>query len=236
MTNSEFVLARLRDVVQQWPVRAGRLGAHLLWRRYYREVQYQVPRRFHIFVLWWVECLLLILEWFGIGECYDILTCAIKGRSTRPLDAGEYKLAAGFFGPLPVLRKVRVDDRARMGTGRWATAYVSCYTINSRGRPVDAVLIHELVHVIQYHQYGLRYITRALYGQFWGHGYDYGGVGGLERRISQPGHRHFFNPEQEAELVTDLFLLSRRRTCGYFGKTLPETISHREVLRMLDLA
>jgi len=223
MTRLQFIWQRILDVFRFLPKRLSRLFYHFWIFRYSTRIANQVSNKLHIFIIWLLELKLLILEIFGIGETYDILTTLFK-RSTVPLSEKQLQIAIGFYGNASIFRKVRIDEKAILGMGKMATAYVSCFTINT-GAPIpDDVLIHELVHIIQYKKYGLRYMTRALYGQNWGGGYNYGGVEGLENWQKSAKENYFFNPEQEAEFITDLYLLTQKRPTGWFGRDLPQSI------------
>ncbi|HHB78113.1 MAG TPA: hypothetical protein ENK85_02630 [Saprospiraceae bacterium] len=223
MTNSAFIGQRVLDVFRFLPKRLRRLFYHFWLKRYGHRLANQISHPGHITMLWIIELGILIIEIFGIGESYDILTTIFK-RSTRSLSPRQLEIATGFYGDAPILRKVRIDEQAKIGMGKMATAYVSCFTINT-GAPIeDDVLIHELVHIIQYKKYGMRYMTRALYGQNWGGGYNYGGTEGLKNWQQADKELYFFNPEQEAEFITDLFLLSQKRPTGWFGRNLPQSI------------
>ncbi len=222
MTNLSFIWQRVLDVFRFLPKRLRRLFYHFWLFRYSSRLSNQVSKKLHIFIIWFLELVILVLEFFGIGEIYDIMTTIFK-RSTRPLSEKELQTVTQFYGDATIFRKVRIDDKAKIGMGKMATAYVSCYTINTGAPIADEVLIHELVHIIQYKKYGMRYMTRALYGQNWGGGYNYGGAQGIEKWQKADKELYFFNPEQEAEFITDLYLLSQKRPTGWFGRDLKDT-------------
>ncbi len=219
MTNLQFIWQRILDVFRFLPKRLKRLFYHFWVFRYASRLSNQVSNKLHVLVIWFLELNLLVLEILGIGELYDILTAVFK-RSTRPLSEKQLQMAQNFYGDASIFRKVRIDEKAKLGMGQMATAYVSCFTINTGAPIADDVFIHELVHVIQYQKYGLRYMTRALYGQNWGGGYNYGGAEGIKNWQSSKEAIYFFNPEQEAEFITDLYLLSQKKPTGYFGRDL----------------
>jgi len=219
MTNHLFIWQRILDIFRFLPKRLRRLFYHFWLFRYSSRLSKQVSKKLHVFIIWFLELVILILEIFGIGEIYDILTTIFK-RSTKPLSEKQLQKATEFYGDASIFRKVRIDEKAKLGMGKMATAYVSCFTINTGAPIADDVLIHELVHVIQYKKYGMRYMTRALYGQNWGNGYNYGGIEGIKKWQQADKELYFFNPEQEAEFITDLYLLSQKRPTGYFGRDL----------------
>ncbi len=226
MTRAVFIWQRFLDVFRMIPKRVKRLLKHFIIGRYVRKLSSQVRKPMHLFLIWSLELLVLIIELFGFGEVFEILITIFK-RSAKPLSATQLNEAIRFFGDDPIFRKVRIDEAARIGTKTMATAYVTCFTINTGSKIANDVLIHELVHVIQYRKYGLRYMTRAIYGQNWGEGYNYGGMKGFMELQDDAGATYFFNPEQEAEFIADLYLLTQKKEAGYFGKDL--TISKGQV-------
>ena len=144
-----------------------------------------------------------ILEIFGIGDVYDASASAIK--RARQLTAREKKLAQTIFGASLPLDKIRLDERALVGPPQGRLCYVSFYTINSWGKMSDAVLVHELVHVWQYHHLGVVYIPRALAAQWSRHGYNYGGADNLRAAIAAGKSLLDFNYEQQATIIEDYF-------------------------------
>ena len=223
MTNLQFIGQRFIDIFRFFPKRLERLFFHFWVMRYSKKISNQVSNRLHLLLIWILESFILLVELLGIGEIYDMLITILK-RSAGPLSPAQLQEAIQFYGDNPIFRKVRIDEKAKIGTKKWSTAYVSCFTINT-GEPIkNEVLIHELVHVIQYRKYGLRYMTRAIYGQQWGNGYNYGGTKGILDWQTKPNQeKYFFNPEQEAEFITDLYLLSQKKETGYFGRDLTLT-------------
>ncbi len=219
MTKGIFIWQRILDVFRMFPKRVMRLVKHFIFGRYIRKLSNQVHKPIHLFLIWSLEFILLILELFGFGETFEILITIFK-RSSKPLSKEQLEEAIQFFGDDPIFRKVRIDEAARIGTKTMATAYVTCFTINTGSAIAKDILIHELVHVIQYRKYGLRYMTRAIYGQNWGKGYNYGGMKGFMQMQEDKGDTYFFNPEQEAEFIADLYLLTQKKEAGYFGKDL----------------
>ncbi len=122
----------------------------------------------------------------------------------RGLYPAEVDLLRPIFGDKVPYHRIRLDERARLGPRTYRFVYVSCYTINSWG-PIDPpTLVHEVVHVWQYHHRGALYIPRALAAQRTFLGYDYGGVPGLRTA----GDLEDFNYEQMAAVVEDAFRLA----------------------------
>ena len=85
--------------------------------------------------------------------------------------------------------------------------YVSFYLINSWGPMRKSTFIHELMHVWQYEKTGAIYMLHALRAQHSTMGYNYGGVETLKRYLANEKDITDFNPEQQADIVTDYFLL-----------------------------
>jgi len=152
---------------------------------------------------WWLELLVRIVEMAGGFVLFETLMEWVKW-NTRPLTPGERSLAGRFFGDAIRLDLVRVDLWTILGSAQWHFAYVSLHTVNCWKRISDEVLIHELVHVWQYEQFGAAYLAGALRAQRSPQGYNYGGVEAIKgRRLAD------FNFEQQAEIAMDFFRLKK---------------------------
>ncbi|NTU82906.1 MAG: DUF4157 domain-containing protein, partial [Chloroflexales bacterium] len=73
-----------------------------------------------------------------------------------------------------------------------------------------ALIIHELVHVMQYEKTGGIYALEALAAQHIGAEYDYGDAEGLRRARAEGKHFRDFNREQQAQIVEDYYVLRQR--------------------------
>lgn len=184
-------MPRLLDIVQKLPLRLWRLGRHFSQFKFA-----SAPR-------WLLEFFLQILDALGIGDLYDASASILK--RARKLTQQEKQLATSIFGDSLPLEKIRVDERALLGPRQGRFCYVSFYTINSWGEMSDAVFVHELVHIWQYHHLGVVYIPRALAAQWSRHGYDYGGAAALQKAIAEGKPLLDFNYEQQASIVEDYF-------------------------------
>jgi hypothetical protein len=159
---------------------------------------------------WWMEFIFLFLDLAFVPEFYESFMDFAKWHS-RPLSESEIQLARSVFGQAIDLRRVRVDETARIACREWHVIYVSFYTINAWGHFHPDVLIHELVHVWQYHKMGSVYIPRAISAQKTSEGYNYGGVTALEDCVSSGGSLRDFNLEQQAEIVADYYCIRENR-------------------------
>jgi hypothetical protein len=75
----------------------------------------------------------------------------------------------------------------------------------------DSLLVHEMMHVWQYQHLGVIYIPKALSAQYSLMKYDYGGKPGLMQAVEDGKKLLDFNFEQQAEIITDYFLLKTGR-------------------------
>lgn len=75
-----------------------------------------------------------------------------------------------------------------------------------------AWFIHELTHVWQYQQFGIRYLYDALVVQlkYGAKSYDYGGKSGLLQAFETGKTLFDFNPEQQADIARDFYLLFKQ--------------------------
>lgn len=202
------VLLRAVDAIRYLPLRIRRVGWHLksgvvsLLRAYQEGLVSRIlgGRMAH----WWLELLLLLLDCLAISELYETLIDFVKFNS-RPLYPWEKQLARPIFGKSINYQRVRIDEYSVFGPRQFRFCYVSFYCINSWGKMDNSLLIHELVHVWQFQKMGIVYIPRALAAQRSPEGYDYGGLQGLE--AAQLSGRSFldFNPEQQADIVSDYY-------------------------------
>lgn len=160
------------------------------------------------FSLWIGEWLFLLLDILGFSEFYEIANCWLK-RHSRLLTEEEKKIALAIFGPTLPLGRIQLDERAHLGPKQYRFCYVSFCVINSWEAMPPAILVHELVHVWQFHHCGSPYILRALLAQRTALGYNYGGFPALERARAEEGGLMAFNYEQQAAIIEDYFRLQQ---------------------------
>ena len=145
-----------------------------------------------------------LLDFVFFFDAYEGISNALSPR-LRKLTPREIALLQPIFGGSVPYQAVRLDERARYGPRRYRFCYVSFRTINSWGPIDEAILVHEMVHIWQYQQFGACYIPRALAAQRTSAGYDYGGLAGLRNS----DYLTDFNYEQMASVVEDAFRLRR---------------------------
>jgi len=155
---------------------------------------------------WWLEMSVLILSLFGIAEIYETITDFVKF-NTRSLTTWERKLLKSVYGDSINYNRVRIDNMGFIGPRQFRMCYVSFYTINSWGDMSNHLLVHEMMHVWQYQKMGAVYIPRALAAQYSKMGYNYGGLSELEKAIENGQNLKAFNLEQQADIITDYYLL-----------------------------
>lgn len=151
-----------------------------------------------------IEPIFRFLDKVGVARFYEKLSNLIKPH-TRPMTLHEIELAHSVFGDSIQYEKVRIDEKAYIGTRRYDICYVSFNTINNWGKLSDELLIHELIHVWQYQHFGAVYIPRALAAQRTKEGYNYGGVRALIKAIHAGKKIWDFNYEQQGDIVADYF-------------------------------
>lgn len=188
-----------------------------------------------------------LAETLGIPDDAEAIASLIKP-NTRSLTSDQIELAKSVFGNSIKYRLVKLDEAAR--TVDWAKQikgfkaprpFTTFHTINLWGELKDKVPIHELTHVWQYEHGGAKYIPEALAVNEKDSGYDYKGVSNLRKLQAAGKGMSSFNPEQQAKIVEEYFLIktgraSETKFCGgatsedlpsyaYFVKevsTLPE--------------
>ena len=103
---------------------------------------------------------------------------------------------------------IRIDEHAHLGPKQWCIAYVGFHTINSYGMISDRLLIHELVHIWQYEQFGSYYIYKALLAQNSHDAYNYFVIRELDALIAREGSILDYNFEQQASIIEDVCWMS----------------------------
>ncbi|MGH2786793.1 MAG: hypothetical protein ACRDJV_02650 [Actinomycetota bacterium] len=93
-------------------------------------------------------------------------------------------------------------------------AFTTFHTINlpesgTHTRTNVDIIVHELVHVLQFERVGSRYAGEALGAQE-GAGYGYGGPDGLRRDRAAGLKLADFNREQQGQIAQDYFTLRQR--------------------------
>ncbi|NRB65542.1 MAG: hypothetical protein HRU40_21420 [Saprospiraceae bacterium] len=153
-----------------------------------------------------VDLFCLTVEMLGVMEWYECVADMGKWK-TRGLKPEERSAAQGIFGDSICWDRVRIDEQAFIGTRRSGICYVSGYTINLWGPISQELLIHELMHVWQFHHQGLAYIPRALRAYYSREGYNYGGVRQLREMAAKGKTLMDFNYEQQGDIIADYYRL-----------------------------
>ena len=180
------------------------------------------------------EVLFAILDLLGVFDLYAAISNTLTP-SIRGLTEEEKHLLRPIFGDSVPWGLVRIDERAWVGP-RWANlCYVSFYTINSWGPMPLHVLVHEMVHIWQYTRVGAAYIPRALAAQRTAMGYNYGGLGALEKGKGMAA----FNYEQQADIIEDAYRLAngyRAQWHGFGPEVLPVYYPYLREIRAAGVA
>ncbi len=179
---------------------------HLISKRTVRIIQHFSLVSHKNLPSWSLELMFQLFDLLAISDLYDVCSRIIKFNS-RPLSRREIVMSESVFGKSIPYERVRVDERAYLGPRQGKFCYVSFYTINSWGKMSDPLLIHELMHVWQYHHLGMVYIPRALAAQRSREGYDYGGADALYEAFRNNKKLLDFNYEQQADIIEDYFRL-----------------------------
>lgn len=197
------------DIFRFLPVRMMRLLLHVFGLGSYLVTPFQhgmelgLPRRMF---LWLGELLLFVLDIPGLPEWYELFNCWGKLHS-RPLNGREMALVRTVFEDHLPYYRIQLDEWAHFGPKQYRFCYVSFCIVNSWDSMAPAILIHEMVHVWQFRQYGSPYLLRALLAQHTPEGYDYGGMEKLRRAQRNNAGLAAFNYEQQAAIIEDFFRL-----------------------------
>ncbi|MFT4663126.1 MAG: hypothetical protein ACI8YQ_000257 [Polaribacter sp.] len=209
---SYTLVFRLIDVFLLLPKRLGRLLKHLgrglrliglkpkVWEDEIGGSWY------HRLGLWWMALMVYVLDCLGVGEIYETISAVFK-YNTRPLHPWEIEMARTIYDDNINYKRVRIDDLSMVGPKQGRFCYVSFYLVNSWGEMRNSTLIHELMHVWQYERYGALYMVQAIRAQNTALAYDYGGLEKLKAYLAVGKKLKDFNPEQQADIITDYFLI-----------------------------
>lgn len=215
-----YILHRLIYAVKQYPQRAHRAFNHLFFidtRIWYLYRNFnQSPT---VVLIWCLDAIWLTLDLLIIPDLYDLLSNLIK--RTKPLSEQERTIILSIYGPGLPLHIIRKDRHTWLGPPIYRMVYVSFLTINYWKGPLSShLLIHEVMHILQYHGFGSRYINHALWAQHVAGGYKYGGLEGLSQAMASPYGIHALNFEQMAEAMEDYSSVWSQEV--HFCDTIPE--------------
>lgn len=191
---ARVTILRFWDIFRWFPRRVCRLWSHLARK----------PREAGSFV---TDLVFFVADVFGVMEWYETIADWVKWK-TRRLTMAEKEVGQSVFGESLHWERIRIDEHARMGTQGGSLCYVSGYTINLWGSMNPALLVHELMHVWQFHHKGLVYIPRALRGYHSEEGYNYGGAEALRALKRKNKTLEHLNYEQQGEVVADYYRLT----------------------------
>jgi len=199
----KFVYYRIIFAIRELPVRIKRLLIHLIWIVPY-DFKYKQHEIIKTDAEWLFGIPFYIIDVIFLPEIYEI-TMEIFKWNTRFLTHREVELARSVFGNSILPELVRIDNRSVSGPKQGRFAYVSFQTINCYGHMSDRILIHELVHVWQFLQFGSMYIPKAILAQRSKEGYNYFRTAGLMNMKLRNGRLYHFNFEQQGDIVMDYF-------------------------------
>jgi uncharacterized protein DUF4157 len=136
---------------------------------------------------------------------------------TSRLSESELEAGKEVLGPDAVRwDEVRVAEGGALGLAfrvNGARAFTTFHTINlpisgDHTRTRTDIVVHELVHVLQFECVGSVYAGQALLAQETG-GYDYGGPEGLRRDMAAGKKLRDYNREQQGQIAQDYYRLSK---------------------------
>lgn len=159
---------------------------------------------------WFYDLFFYTIDLIFLPFWYESIFTILK-KSVRPLTEEEIKEAKQIFGSSIDYDLVRVDIKPHVGLGKNVVAYVTFFLINYKRKISMPIMMHELVHVWQYKQFGSVYIAKALKAQVSREGYDYGGMENLYHQMLRGKTLTSFNFEQQAEIIEDYYRIRNNR-------------------------
>ena len=190
--------------------------------------------KYGVFLVHYIfELPLRILDVFGLPEIFNFFQRKLKPFS-RELYEFESKLAQQIFASSLDLSQVRIDESSHVGTHNGKYAYVSFYYINCKGMLQLPILIHEIVHILQYEQDGSPYAFRNMIAHLVPPTYDYGGLGTIQAIVESPNKVHDLNYEQRADIYSDYCLLLIGKRPEWGSATLQDAMQYYKVIKLLN--
>lgn len=178
------------------------------------------------------EVPLLVLDILGLPDFFSFFQSVFK-RNARTLQNHELQLALHVFRDSFDFSKTRIDENSRIGTRGGKYAFVSFYYINCQGTLDLPVLIHELVHILQFEQSGSPYALRNMMAHIFPPTYDYGGLERINNILREPTSVHALNYEQRAEIFSDYCLILSGRIPEWGIANSSNLGQYYEVMRLL---
>jgi len=157
---------------------------------------------------WPIDFIFYASDLFFVPEIQMTIIVIFKPKS-RALSESEQKLIKDFYRNAIDLNHVLVNSEASFLVRQFAYAYVTHQIVHYENKINDAVMIHEMMHVLQFQKFGSVYIYRALKAQKSKYGYDYGGIPRLKRGILKDKSIFQYNFEQQAMIMEDYFLSAK---------------------------
>ena len=218
----------------EFSIRILRLALHFFTPWYDPFLNYFLKsRKYGLFLFhYFAEMPLVFLDCLGMPEWFGWMQALFKNKA-RPLHDYELKLAHEIFQQKIDFSKVRIDDASRVGTHGGKYAFVTYNYINCIGTMTLPIVIHELVHVVQFQQVGSRYAIRNLIAHLKPLTYDYGGLRKIKEILDAPATLHSLNYEQKADVFSDYcrLLLGQRPEWG--NAQLSDAIYYYKVIKMM---
>jgi len=226
------------QLVKKWSLEEMRRVLRLLnhcffpWRDPYLSYKLKNGNYFLFLFHFLVEIPLLLFDCLGMPEWFAIMQSILK-KNARDLHDHELKLANEIFQYGIDFSSVKIDESSRVGTHGGKYAFVTFNYINCIGHMTLPVVIHELVHVVQFQQDGSRYAIRNLIAHLTTPTYDYGGLEKIIEIVNIPERLHALNYEQRADVFSDYcrLLLGQRPEWG--NACLSDAILYYKVIKMM---
>ena len=156
---------------------------------------------------WPIDLLFYFIDVLFIPELHMTGLLIIKPK-IRGLTDLEAMLVEEWFGTSIHIPSVMINDKASTFVKRYAYAFVGYNVVHYRDTIESAILVHELVHVFQFQNFGSVYIYRALKAQGSKYKYDYGGVERLVNGLNKGKTLFHYNFEQQAMIVEDFYRMN----------------------------
>lgn len=156
--------------------------------------------------IWIIELVFFIIDLTLLPEILQIIFELINWH-LRPLSEKERQTLKPVFGDSIAYNYVRINDRSFVAK-KMNIAFVSFNIIHYNHYLFPAILVHEMVHIWQYHRFGSVYIIRSLIAQRSEDGYHYGGPMQLYLDSKKGLNLMDYNYEQMGDIIRDAYLMN----------------------------
>ncbi len=153
----------------------------------------------------WVLLVLFvrILELLFLFELFEIAYYLYFKKGLKALNSNQLTLLSEIYPSINF--SLVLNNPKSLVTKKLPHIIYVAFNIIKYNRTIsNATMVHEMMHIYQYQNFGATYIIYALVAQKSKQGYNYGGI----LALAENKHLRDFNAEQQAEIIEDYFRIA----------------------------